>query len=231
MLAEDEQWAKLRMIVEIADEVWGNSNETHQAAVPRRPCRQPAAARRPEGGARASAPRARSRPRELKAIEDREIERVIKKQEEVGLQAITDGEFRRSWWHLDFLWGLDGVEKHVMERGIAFAGVQHAQRGRRRSPASSACPADPMVEHFKFVAGAHQAHAEDHHPGAVGDLRPPDADADRQDGLSGASTSSSPISARPTRRRCAASPTPAAAICSSTRCSSPCCAIRSTASR
>src|SRR6266852_9158668 len=43
----------------------------------------------------------------LKAIEDREIERVINKQEEAGLQSITDGEFRRSWWHLDFLWGLD----------------------------------------------------------------------------------------------------------------------------
>ena len=28
---------------------------------------------------------------------------------------MTDGEFRRSWWHLDFLWGLDGVERHVME--------------------------------------------------------------------------------------------------------------------
>src|SRR3989338_1568305 len=53
---------------------------------------------------------------ELKAIEDREIERVIKRQEEVGLQSITDGEFRRSWWHLDFLWGLDGVEKHVIDR-------------------------------------------------------------------------------------------------------------------
>ena len=37
---------------------------------------------------------------QLKEIEDREIERVIKKQEEVGLKAITDGEFRRSWWHL-----------------------------------------------------------------------------------------------------------------------------------
>ena len=46
----------------------------------------------------------------LKAIEDREIERVIKRQEDVGLQSITDGEFRRSWWHLDFLWGLDGAE-------------------------------------------------------------------------------------------------------------------------
>jgi 5-methyltetrahydropteroyltriglutamate--homocysteine methyltransferase len=60
---------------------------------------------------------------ELKAVEDREIERVIKKQEEIGLQSVTDGEFRRSWWHLDFLWGLDGVEKHVMDAGVAFAGV------------------------------------------------------------------------------------------------------------
>ena len=40
---------------------------------------------------------------QLKEVEDREIERVIKKQEEVGLQAVTDGEFRRSWWHFDFL--------------------------------------------------------------------------------------------------------------------------------
>ena len=41
---------------------------------------------------------------ELRAIEDEEIKRVIKKQEEVGLKGVTDGEFRRSWWHLDFLW-------------------------------------------------------------------------------------------------------------------------------
>src|SRR4051812_30703721 len=60
---------------------------------------------------------------QLKAVEDREIERVIRKQEDVGLQAITDGEFRRSWWHLDFLWGLDGAEKTAMDTGIAFAGV------------------------------------------------------------------------------------------------------------
>jgi methionine synthase II (cobalamin-independent) len=39
---------------------------------------------------------------QLKEIEDREIEKVIKKQEEVGLKLATDGEFRRSWWHFDF---------------------------------------------------------------------------------------------------------------------------------
>ena len=38
----------------------------------------------------------------LKAVEDREIEKIIKKQEEVGLKLATDGEFRRSWWHFDF---------------------------------------------------------------------------------------------------------------------------------
>src|SRR5260370_25956620 len=59
----------------------------------------------------------------LRAVEDREIEDIIRKQEAVGLQSISDGEFRRSWWHLDFLWGLDGVERHVMDGGIAFAAV------------------------------------------------------------------------------------------------------------
>ena len=46
---------------------------------------------------------------ELKTVEDREIEKLIKKQEEVGLQLATDGEYRRSWWHFDFFGMLDGV--------------------------------------------------------------------------------------------------------------------------
>src|SRR6476469_1853059 len=89
---------------------------------------------------------------DLKAVEDREIERVIKKQEEVGLQAVTDGEFRRSWWHLDFLWGLDGAEKHVMDSGVAFSGVNTRNEGVQvTGPLGMAGP-HPMVEHFKFVA-------------------------------------------------------------------------------
>jgi 5-methyltetrahydropteroyltriglutamate--homocysteine methyltransferase len=87
----------------------------------------------------------------LKEIEDREIERVIKRQEEVGLQSITDGEFRRSWWHLDFLWGLDGVEKHVMDAGIAFAGVTTRNEGLKIT-GKLGCKSHPMLEHFKFVA-------------------------------------------------------------------------------
>jgi len=89
---------------------------------------------------------------ELKAIEDREIERVIRKQEEVGLQSITDGEFRRSWWHLDFLWGLDGVGKHIMDSGIAFAGVTTRNEGVKVTGKLGMAGPHPMVEHFKFVA-------------------------------------------------------------------------------
>ena len=68
--------------------------------------------------ARAQRAKAEITPQALKEIEDREIERVIKRQEDVGLEAITDGEFRRSWWHLDFLWGLDGAEKRIMDAGL-----------------------------------------------------------------------------------------------------------------
>src|SRR3954449_12388338 len=89
---------------------------------------------------------------DLKAVEDREIERVIKKQEEVGLQAVTDGEFRRSWWHLDFLWGLDGAERHNMDTGIAFAAVTTRNEGVQVT-GKLGFSGHPMIEHFNFVAG------------------------------------------------------------------------------
>lgn len=87
----------------------------------------------------------------LKAVEDREIERVIKKQEEVGLKSVTDGEFRRSWWHLDFLWGLDGIEKHVMDTGVAFAAVTTRNEGVKVTGKLGSAQ-HPMIEHFKFLA-------------------------------------------------------------------------------
>jgi methionine synthase II (cobalamin-independent) len=86
----------------------------------------------------------------LKAVEDREIAAVIKKQEEVGLRSITDGELRRSWWHLDFLWGLDGVERYVMDTGIAFAGVTTRAEGAR-VVGKLDFRDHPMIEHFRFV--------------------------------------------------------------------------------
>ncbi len=86
----------------------------------------------------------------LNAVEDREIEDIIKKQEAVGLQSISDGEFRRSWWHLDFLWGLDGVERHVMDTGIAFAAVTTRNEGVRVT-GKLGFSGHPMLEHFKFL--------------------------------------------------------------------------------
>jgi 5-methyltetrahydropteroyltriglutamate--homocysteine methyltransferase len=88
---------------------------------------------------------------DLKAVEDREIERIIKKQEDVGLQAVTDGEFRRSWWHLDFLWGLDGAERYQMDTGIAFAAVTTRNEGVRVT-GKLGFSGHPMIEHFKYVA-------------------------------------------------------------------------------
>src|SRR5271156_380585 len=87
---------------------------------------------------------------ELKAVEDREIKDVIRKQEAAGLQSVTDGEFRRSWWHLDFFWGLDGVEKTVMETGIAFAATRTRNEGTKVT-GKIGFSGHPMIEHFKFV--------------------------------------------------------------------------------
>jgi 5-methyltetrahydropteroyltriglutamate--homocysteine methyltransferase len=102
--------------------------------------------------ARAKRAKGEITPQALKDIEDREIERVIKKQEDVGLQSVTDGEFRRSWWHLDFLWGLDGAEKHVMDTGVNFAAVTTRNEGVQVTGPLGMAKPHAMVEHFKFVA-------------------------------------------------------------------------------
>ena len=60
----------------------------------------------------------------LHAVEDEEIRKLVQKEKEIGLQGVTDGEFRRSWWHLDFMWGLDGVEKKEVKEGYHFHGME-----------------------------------------------------------------------------------------------------------
>src|SRR5512147_434723 len=87
---------------------------------------------------------------QLKEVEDREIEKVIRKQEEVGLKLATDGEFRRSWWHFDFYRGLKGVEMYTTEHGIKFAGVDTKAESVRivgRLDFSG----HPQIEHFRFL--------------------------------------------------------------------------------
>jgi 5-methyltetrahydropteroyltriglutamate--homocysteine methyltransferase len=87
---------------------------------------------------------------ELKEIEDREIEKVVRKQEEVGLKLATDGEFRRSWWHFDFFRGLDGVTFYTTDHGIQFHGVQTKAEGIKVT-SKIGFSGHPMLEHFKFL--------------------------------------------------------------------------------
>jgi 5-methyltetrahydropteroyltriglutamate--homocysteine methyltransferase len=87
---------------------------------------------------------------ELKKVEDREIENVVKKQEGVGLQLATDGEFRRSWWHFDFFDGLDGVEIVHSDHGIQFAGVETKPQEPHVS-GKIGFSNHPFLEHFKFL--------------------------------------------------------------------------------
>jgi len=87
---------------------------------------------------------------QLKEVEDREIEKIIKKQEEIGLTLATDGEFRRSWWHFDFFGMLDGVEIYELDHGIQFQGVQTKPRSIRVTRKIDFSN-HPMLEHFKFL--------------------------------------------------------------------------------
>jgi 5-methyltetrahydropteroyltriglutamate--homocysteine methyltransferase len=87
---------------------------------------------------------------QLQEVENREIEKAIGKQEEVGLRLATDGEFRRSWWQFDFYKGLDGVELYSTGQGIAFAGVA-TKAESVRVVGKVGFSGHPHLEHFGFV--------------------------------------------------------------------------------
>jgi methionine synthase II (cobalamin-independent) len=91
-------------------------------------------------------------PEQLKAVEDREIEAIIRKQESVGLQSITDGEYRRAFWNYDFLGKLPGVEAYLGERKIKFQGKQPRPMMLRVTGTLGSYTPHPMIDHFKFVA-------------------------------------------------------------------------------
>jgi 5-methyltetrahydropteroyltriglutamate--homocysteine methyltransferase len=86
----------------------------------------------------------------LKAIEDREIAVIVRKQEEIGLKAVTDGEFRRAFWNYDFLGRIDGVEAYLGERKIKFQGV-NPKPMMLRVTGKLGFSSHPMLDHFRFV--------------------------------------------------------------------------------
>jgi len=90
----------------------------------------------------------------LKEIENAEIEKIIRKQREIGLKVATDGEYRRAWWHFDFYGMLDGVELREVESGIQFQGVQTKAQAPHIVGPLGFPAGHPMLEHFRFL----QAH-------------------------------------------------------------------------
>jgi 5-methyltetrahydropteroyltriglutamate--homocysteine methyltransferase len=88
---------------------------------------------------------------ELRKAEDLEIEKIVHKQASTGLRLATDGEFRRSWWHFDFLGHLTGCELFHPTEGIQFSGIQ-TRHDAVRVIGKLDFPADhPMLAHFKFL--------------------------------------------------------------------------------
>ena len=102
--------------------------------------------------ARARAKKGEITQEQLKAVQERCIKQVIALQESIGIPSVTDGEFRRDWWHIDFLHGFDGVE---LAKGDAYGDAKFKgtdeqppfmlveSRIRRTRP--------NMLEHFKFL--------------------------------------------------------------------------------
>ena len=87
----------------------------------------------------------------LRRVEDESIRAAVELQESAGLSSITDGEFRRDWWHIDFLRGFDGVDTTSGSFGVKFEGADEQPplmrvtgRIRRSRP--------NMVEHFRYLA-------------------------------------------------------------------------------
>lgn len=88
---------------------------------------------------------------ELRQVENDAICRAVENQCQCGLNVVTDGEFRRAWWHFDFFEGLEGIEGYDAEQGIQFTGVQTKSRNVRVT-GKLGFGRHPMLEDFKFLA-------------------------------------------------------------------------------
>ena len=87
---------------------------------------------------------------ELKAAEDQAIRELVAKQQSAGYHVITDGEFRRATWHLNFMWGFHGVSHSRTEKGLPFHG-ENAMLDDTYLTGEVGVDSHPFVEHFRFV--------------------------------------------------------------------------------
>ncbi|UUT35785.1 hypothetical protein [Microbacterium elymi] len=90
----------------------------------------------------------------MRAVEDAAIDDLVRAQRDAGLQPATDGEFRRSWWHFDFLGFLGGVDIVELDHGIQFQGVQTKPRGVEISGPIRFDAQHPFLDHFRYVRDA-----------------------------------------------------------------------------
>src|SRR5258705_5144896 len=87
---------------------------------------------------------------ELRAIEDRCIRGAVARQESLGLEVVTDGEYRRGWWNHDFLGKIDGVEIELDPKSYKFAGSDDPRyTAKVRRKVSRKHPM--MLDHFKYL--------------------------------------------------------------------------------
>ncbi|MFC0234227.1 5-methyltetrahydropteroyltriglutamate--homocysteine S-methyltransferase [Vagococcus entomophilus] len=87
----------------------------------------------------------------LTKIEDEEIRGLVAKEKAAGLQGITDGEFRRSYWHLDYFWGFSGVEHNTMSQGYLFHGEETRADSARLNGKIRFTENHPFLAHYKFL--------------------------------------------------------------------------------
>ncbi|HBF38260.1 MAG TPA: 5-methyltetrahydropteroyltriglutamate--homocysteine methyltransferase [Firmicutes bacterium] len=87
---------------------------------------------------------------ELAKVEDSEIEKLVAQEKATGLKAVTDGEFRRSYWHLDFFWGFAGVEHIVLDHGYFFHGEETRADSARLS-GKIRFSNHPFLSHYRFL--------------------------------------------------------------------------------
>ncbi|EOC0011205.1 cobalamin-independent methionine synthase II family protein [Cronobacter turicensis] len=86
----------------------------------------------------------------LRNIENDAIRHAVEQQCACGLHVVTDGEFRRAWWHLDFFGALQGVELVEVNQGIQFNGIQTKAQSVRVT-GKVAFGDHPMLEDFRFL--------------------------------------------------------------------------------
>ncbi len=99
--------------------------------------------------ARARAKKGEITPDALRAVQDRCIREVVALQEAVCIPAITDGEFRRDWWHIDFIHGFDGVELTVNRTHTFHASEEQPPMFKLSGKVRRAKPS--MLSHFQFL--------------------------------------------------------------------------------